>query len=167
MTTLRRWAIILLILSLAGCGFKLRGQVSELPFEHFYIMAPAGQTIGTDLERVIRTHTRAKVEKKIERSDAVIQIIHTIREKRILSLSENGRVREFELIYRVATRLLDKQNKELAALQEIRLSRVLPYLDAQELAKAAEEEMLYKDMQKDAVQQILRQIAAITPKQSM
>ncbi len=167
MMTPRSWAVIWLALSLAGCGFKLRGQISELPFEHVYVTAPAGQTIGSDLERAISTHTRARVEKKVERSDATIQIAYAIREKRILSLAENGRVREFELIYRVAARLLGKQNTELAALQEIRLSRTLPFLDAQELAKAAEEEMLYKDMQKDAVQQILRQVAAVKPKQSM
>ena len=160
MITLRALLSILLILNLVACGFKLRGQVSELPFERIYITAPAGMTIGSDLERVISTHTQARVVKKIEKSDAVVQIVHAIREKRILSLSEGGRVREFELIYRVAARLLDSHNTELAPLQEIRLTRILPYLDAQELSKAAEEEMLYKDMQKDAVQQILRQITA-------
>lgn len=167
MAMLRILAIILLVPGLTACGFKLRGQIPELPFEWVYITAPAGLTIGSDLERAISTHTQAKIVKKIEKSDAVIQVIHAIREKRILSLSESGRVREFELIYRVAARLTDRQNTKPTSLQEIRLTRILPFLDAQELAKAAEEEMLYKDMQKDAVQQILRQIAAITPKQNM
>lgn len=153
--------IALLALGMAACGFKLRGQVSDLPFERVYITAPAGLTIGSDLERVISAHTRARVVREVEKSELVIQIIHAVREKRILSISESGRVREFELIYRVATRLLDPSATELASLQEIRLTRILPFLDAQELAKAAEEEMLYKDMQKDAVQQILRQISAI------
>ena len=162
MTTLRILMVVSLILSLIACGFKLRGQVSELPFERVYIKAPAGLTIGSDLERVISTHTRAKVVNKAEKSEAIIQVVHAIREKRILSLSESGRVREFELVYRVAARLLDVHNTELASLQEIRLTRILPFLDAQELAKAAEEEMLYKDMQKDAVQQILRQVSAVT-----
>ncbi|MXS84370.1 hypothetical protein ABO04_00185 [Nitrosomonas sp. HPC101] len=162
MMTLRILLSVLLILSLTACGFKLRGQISELPFKRIYVTAPAGMTIGSDLERVISTHTQAQIVKKIEKSEAVIQIVYAIREKRILSLSEGGRVREFELIYRVAARLLDPHNTELAPLQEIRLTRILPYLDAQQLAKAAEEEMLYKDMQKDAVQQILRQITAVT-----
>lgn len=162
MMTLRILLYVLLIFNLAACGFKLRGQISELPFERIYVTAPSGMTIGSDLERVISTHTQAQVVKKIEKSEAVVQIVHAIREKRILSLSEGGRVREFELIYRVTARLLDAHNVELAPLQEIRLTRILPYLDAQQLAKAAEEEMLYRDMQKDAVQQILRQITAVT-----
>lgn len=161
MAMLRTLLTVLFVLGLAACGFKLQEQIPDLPFQRIYITAPAGQTIGSDLERAISTHTRVQVVKKVEKSEAIIQVVHTIREKRILSLSESGRVREFELIYRVLARLLDTQNTELAPLQEIRLTRILPFLDAQELAKAAEEEMLYKDMQKDAVQQILRQVAAI------
>lgn len=77
-----------------------------------------------------------------------------------MSLSAGGRVREFELGYRVAVRLLDPAGNELAMLREINLTRILPFLDAQVLAKVAEEEMLYRDMQRDAVQQILRQVSA-------
>ncbi|MGG7055936.1 LPS assembly lipoprotein LptE [Nitrosomonas sp. ANs5] len=155
--------LFFLVASLAACGFQLRGQVAELPFERVYITAPAGLTIGSDLERAINTHTRAQVVKKMEKAEVVIQIISAINEKRILSLSGGGRVREFELGYRVATRLLDPSGAELLTLNEIRLTRILPFLDAQVLAKVAEEEMLYKDMQNDAVQQIIRQISAINP----
>jgi len=86
--------------------------------------------------------------------------------KKILSLSAGGRVREFQLGYRVAIRLVDPQGTEIAPIDEINLTRVLPFLDAQLLAKQAEEEMLYKDMQIDAVQQIIRRLASIktTPK---
>ncbi|BBL35238.1 LPS-assembly lipoprotein LptE [Nitrosomonas stercoris] len=160
--TLQRLLFVLLLSSLSACGFKLRGQVSELPFERVYISAPAGMTIGSELERVISTHTHAQIVKKAKKAEAIIQILYANREKRILSLSEGGKVREFELIYRVAARLLDTENVELASMPEIVLTRILPYLDAQELAKAAEEEMLYKDMQQDAVQQILRQMAAVS-----
>ncbi|MNN27862.1 LPS-assembly lipoprotein LptE [compost metagenome] len=43
----------------------------------------------------------------------------------------------------------------------ITLKRDLSYNEAQVLAKEAEEAMLYRDMQSDLVQQILRRIAAI------
>jgi LPS-assembly lipoprotein len=162
MIVLRTLLFVLLALSVTACGFKLRGQISELPFERIYIAAPAGMTIGAELERVINAHTRAQVVKKIEKSEVVIHILHATREKRILSLSAGGKVREFELIYRLAARLLDSKNVELASMQEIRITRILPYLDAQKLAKTAEEEMLYKDMQQDAVQQILRQMIAVS-----
>ncbi|MDT8363907.1 MAG: LPS assembly lipoprotein LptE [Nitrosomonas sp.] len=158
-----RLFVIFLFAGLTACGFQLRGQVADLPVERIYITAPVGLTIGADLKRAFSTHTQVQVVEKVENAEIVLQVVHAINEKRILSLSAGGRVREFELGYRVAARLLDPAGKELIVLREIRLMRILPFLDAQVLAKVAEEEMLYRDMQQDAVQQILRQVSAINP----
>lgn len=158
-----RLLIIFLLTGLTACGFQPRGLVTDLPYERVYVAAPVGQTIGADVKRALSTQTRAQVVEHTEQAEIILQIVHAINEKRILSLSGGGRVREFELGYRVAARLLDPAGNELATLREIRLTRILPFLDAQVLAKVAEEEMLYRDMQKDAVQQILRQVAAINP----
>lgn len=158
-----RLIIIFLLVGLTACGFQPRGQVTDLPYERVYVTAPVGLTIGADVKRALSTQTRAQVVEHTEQAEIILQIVHAINEKRILSLSGGGRVREFELGYRVAARLLDPAGNELATLREIRLTRILPFLDAQVLAKVAEEEMLYRDMQKDAVQQILRQVAAINP----
>lgn len=160
---LTRLLALSLFAYLTACGFQLRGQVADLPYERIYVTAPVGLTIGADMKRALSTHSRLKVVSHIEKAEVVLQIVHAIHEKRILSLSAGGRVREFELGYRVAARLLDPAGNELAALREIHLTRILPFLDAQILAKAAEEEMLYRDMQRDAIQQILRQVSAINP----
>lgn len=158
-----RLLVISLFVYLTACGFQLRGQLADLPYERVYVTAPVGLTIGADMKRALMTHTRIKVVSDIEKAEVVLQIVHAINEKRILSLSAGGRVREFELGYRVATRLLDPAGNELATLREVHLTRILPFLDAQVLAKATEEEMLYRDMQHDAIQQILRQVSAINP----
>ncbi|WP_430229508.1 LPS assembly lipoprotein LptE [Nitrosomonas communis] len=152
---------ISLILAITACGFRLRGQISTLPFETIYVAAPPGHPIGLDMERAIRVSTTTKVVKKPEKAQAVLQILSAVNEKKILSLSTGGRVREFQLIYRVSARLLDAQGAALTPVDDIILTRVLPFLDAQILAKAAEEEMLYKDMQVDAVQQLIRRMAAV------
>ncbi len=152
--------VISLFFYLTACGFQLRGQVTDLPYERVYVTAPVGLTIGADVKRALSTHTQVKIVEHIEKAEIVLQIMHAINEKRILSLSAGGRVREFELGYRVAVRLLDPAGNELVMLREINLTRILPFLDAQVLAKVAEEEMLYRDMQRDAVQQILRQVSA-------
>ena len=154
---------ISLMLAVTACGFHLRGQISSLPFDSIYVTAPSGHTIGIEVERAIRVGTNAKVVNKPEKADAILQILSAVNEKSILSLSAGGRVREFQLGYRVSARLLDTNGSEIAPFEEISLTRVLPFLDAQVLAKAAEEDMLYKDMQADAIQQIIRRIAAIKP----
>lgn len=160
---LTRLLVISSLVYLTACGFQLRGHVADLPFKRVYVTAPVGLTIGADMKRALSTHTRIKVVSHIEKAEVVLQIAHAINEKRILSLSAGGRVREFELGYRVAARLLDPAGNELVALREVHLTRILPFLDAQVLAKVAEEEMLYRDMQRDAIQQILRQVSAINP----
>jgi LPS-assembly lipoprotein len=159
--TLQRLLIILILCLLTACGFKLRGQISSLPFESLYISAPVGHTIGPDLERAVSASTTTKLVKNIEDAEAILQVLGAVNERNILSLSGGGRVREFQLIYRVRTRLVDKQGIEIVPENEIALIRILPFLDAQILAKEAEEKMLYRDMQADAVQQIIWRLSAI------
>ncbi|MCO6429047.1 LPS assembly lipoprotein LptE [Nitrosomonas communis] len=163
MKLIRAFLAISLILAVSACGFHLRGQITSLPFTSIHVIAPPGHPIGIDVERAIRVNTNAKVTKKPEKAQAILQILSAVNEKKILSLSIGGRVREFQLGYRVSARLLDSQGTEIAPVEGINVTRVLPFLDEQVLAKAAEEEMLYKDMQADAVQQIIRRIAAIKP----
>ncbi|MCB1937365.1 MAG: hypothetical protein KDF59_15665 [Nitrosomonas sp.] len=155
--------LILLMLSmLTGCGFKLRGQISSLPFKTLYVAAPPGHTIGSDLRRAVDSSTTTKVVDSREEAEAILQVINASNERRILSLSGGGRVREFELVFRMTTRLVDNKGIEIAPPSEIVLTRILPFLDAQILAKEAEEQMLYRDMQADAVQQIIWRLSAIS-----
>lgn len=154
--------LILVILSLlTACGFKLRGQISSLPFKSLYISAPEGHTIGMDLERVIGASSTTKVAAHAEEAEATLEIISAVSERVILSLSGGGRVRDFNLIYRAIYRVVDKQGIAIVPNTEITITRVLPFLDAQVLAKEAEEKLLQKDMQADAIQQILWRLSAI------
>ena len=153
--------ILVILCLLTACGFKLRGQISSLPFKSLHISAPEGHTIGMDLERAIGASSTTKVVSNAEDAEAVLQVVSAVNEKVILSLSGGGRVREFQIIYRVVIRVVDKQGIEIMPNSEIALMRNLPFLDAQVLAKEAEERLLYKDMQADAIQQIIWRLSAI------
>lgn len=153
--------ILVIVFLLAACGFKLRGQISSLPFKSLYISAPDGQTIGMDLERAVGASSTTKVAASAAEAEATLEIVSAINERVILSLSGGGRVRDFNLIYRVVYRVIDTQGIEIVPNTEIAITRVLPFLDAQILAKEAEEQLLKKDMQADAIQQILWRLSAI------
>lgn len=159
--TKQKMFILAILCLLTACGFKLRGQVSSLPFKSLYISAPEGHTIGIDMERAIGSSSTTKVAANPEEAEAVLQIVSAVNERTILSLSGGGRVREFHLIYRVVFRLVDKQGIEIIPNSEISLMRNLPFLDAQILAKESEEILLYKDMQADAIQQIIWRLSAV------
>jgi LPS-assembly lipoprotein len=81
------------------------------------------------------------------------------REKNILSLTSQGRVREFQLRYRVGFRVHDGKGGEFIPQTSIALTRDITFNDTDVLAKEAEEQLLFRDMQSDMVQQIMRRLA--------
>ena len=83
--------------------------------------------------------------------------------RNILSLSGAGRVRELQLIYRVNLRVHDGKGNEFVPVTTISITRDLTYNDTDVLAKEAEEANIYREMQSDLVQQILRRLSAALP----
>ncbi|HKI64043.1 MAG TPA: LPS assembly lipoprotein LptE [Burkholderiales bacterium] len=153
-----RALILLAAISLASCGFQLRG-AAPLPFNTLYVPG-AGGGIALDLKRNIQAGTDAKVVDEAKQADAVLQFTREERQKVILSLTATGRVREFQLRYIVAFRVVDNKGNDYVPQSTIELTRDITFNDADVLAKESEEQLLYRDMQNDMVQQIMRRLAA-------
>lgn len=150
-------ASVLAFLLLAACGFQLRGTAS-LPFETIYVPnATAG--IALDLKRNIRSGTKTRVLDEAKGAEALLQFSEESRQKEILSLSSAGRVSEYRLIYRVRFSVSDAKGADFLPPSTVSLTRDMTYDDSQVLAKEAEEQLLFRDMQLDMVQQIMRRIA--------
>lgn len=158
---MRRLAALLVALALAGCGFQLRG-TANLPFETIVIPG-AGGGIALDLKRNIQSGTNAKVIDDMKSAQAVLQFLEEVRTKEILALTATGRVREYRLIYRVGFRVHDGKGGEFLPANVIRLTRDVTFNDSDILAKEAEEGLLFRDMQFDMVQQVMRVLAAAQP----
>ncbi len=153
----RTIAAALLGALLSGCGFQLRGQAS-LPFSTLYV--PGSSPLVVELKRnvVAGTHTRLVGQERD--AQAILGFTNEAREKVILSFNESGLVREFQLRYRVGFRVYDAKGRDYVPASEIQLTRDISFNDAQVLAKESEEQLLYRDMQSDMVQQIIRRLAA-------
>ena len=156
-------ASVLACLLLAACGFQLRG-TATLPFETIYVpSATAG--IALDLKRNIVAGTGTRVLDDPKAAEAQLQFNEESRRKEILSLTSAGRVSEYRLIYRVRFRVADAKGADFLPPSTVTLTRDMTYDDTQVLAKETEEQLLFRDMQADMVQQIMRRIAtAQTPK---
>ena len=148
----------LFVLVLAGCGFQLRG-TADLPFDTIYIPGATGG-IALDLKRNIQSGTRTVVVDDLNKAEAVLEFSEESREKHILSLAATGRVREFQLRYNVAFRVHDGKGGEFLPVSTVQLTRDISFNDTDVLAKETEEQQLYRDMQFDMVQQIMRRLAA-------
>ena len=153
-------------LTVSACGFHLRGDGGHytLPFPTMYVGLPESSPLAVDLKRNINANGSTTVVKTAKEADGIVDVIsnpeHT-KTKTILSLNSNGRVRQYLLQYSIVFRVLDKQGAVLLPPTAIALSRPIDFNETQLLAKEQEEALLYKDMQTDLVQQMMRRIAAI------
>jgi LPS-assembly lipoprotein len=154
----------LLCLLVAACGFQLRGS-ADVPFKTLFVPSVAGG-IGLELKRNIQAGTNAKVVDEAKQAEAVLDILEETRTKEILSLTGTGRVREFQLRYRVGFRVHDGKGRDFVPANVVTLLRDISFNDTDVLAKESEEQLLYRDMQSDMVQQILRRLAAAKPAQA-
>lgn len=158
--------VLALSLTLSACGFHLRGDGGHytLPFPTMYVGLPESSPLAVDLKRNINANGSTTVVKTAKEAEGIIEVIsnpeHT-KTKTILSLNSNGRVRQYLLQYSIVFRVLNRQGAELLGPTSIALSRPIDFNETQLLAKEQEEALLYKDMQTDLVQQMMRRIAAI------
>jgi len=161
-----RAELLLLTLALCAlvtaCGFHPRGRAS-LPFGTLYVAAPENSAVATELRRAIASGSQTELARVPEKADAILRIIGESRDKQILSLSAEGRVREFQLRYRVSYTIEGPNKQVIVPPSDIVLNRDFLFNDAQVLAKEAEEALLFRDMQSDAVNQLMRRLAALKP----
>ncbi|MGB8857291.1 MAG: LPS assembly lipoprotein LptE, partial [Burkholderiales bacterium] len=130
-------------------------------FTTLYIGAGAGSQLQADMKRAVNQSSVTRVTDKPADAEAQLQLTSEQKEKIIIALNSAGRVREFQLRYKVNYQLIDAAKKELIAPSELILSRNVSYSEAQVLAKEQEEILLFRDMQQDAAQQILRRISLV------
>ena len=156
---MRILAIVVLGLATAACGFQLRGQ-AKLPFETLYVAIPEISPLGIELKRNIIAGTHTRVVNDPAQAQAILDLVSEERGKSILSFDTAGRVREFQLRYRLSFRVRDARGRDYLPQSEIRVTRDISFDDAQVLSKESEEQLLFRDMQSDMVQQILRRLAA-------
>jgi LPS-assembly lipoprotein len=145
-----------------ACGFQLRG-AADLPFDTLHVSASLPTGFASDFRRAVVASKRTRLVDRPQDAQATLHVMNETREKSILALSGGGRVREYDLRYRVTYRMTDKDNKELRPTTQIILRRELSYNDVDTLSKESEEALLYRDMQTDAVNQVLRQLQTPQP----
>jgi LPS-assembly lipoprotein len=150
---------VLLLGTLASCGFALRGSY-ELPYSTIRVTS-TGNSIVAGLIRRDLADSKTKVVAAAAQADAALNIIEERRDRQILSLSGAGRVREFELRMKVSYQFVDGQGQVIIPTSEILLKRTFAYDDTRVIAKQQEEAMLYQDMERDATGQILRRMIAV------
>ena len=148
---------------LAGCGFKLRGPF-KFAFDSIYVALPEGSSLGNELRRQIASSGQVRVVREpaqVPTAQVVLESLVDQREKSVVGLTSAGQVREFQLRLRFRFRLRTRDGKVLIDNAEILQQRDVSFSETTALASEAQEQLLYRDMQSDIVQQVLRRLAAV------
>ncbi len=181
-----RAAKLVLILTLAGlltaCGFKLRGSAElpgyKLPFTTIALSLAETSEFHAQLKRTIEASSPGtRVVADPREAEAVLAVILDRSEKNILSLTAAGRAREYQLIRTFSFRVHGQTNAPTAPAVKysdapvlgpteyippstIILRRDITFSDDLVLSKESEEVLLWRDIQGDLVQQLMRRLAA-------
>lgn len=159
----RGYALLLAACLLSACGFHLRGSGGQtsLPFKSIYVALPESSALGAELKRNLRAGGDTTVATDAKAAQVVLEVVSETKNKQILSLNSQGRVREYLLTYAVVVRVKDSREREVLAPTEIALKRAISYNENQALSNESEEELLYRDLQTDLVQQLMRRLGAL------
>lgn len=151
--------LVLLLVALEGCGFRLRGSLGE--FESIpptYIHG--GDPAVIDLRQFLRS-AGTEVVDDAAAAGLIVTVADVSRSRRGLSVGTRGRVQEYELVYQIRFHAEDSDGNRLLEEQTITQTRNFNFDEADVAAKSSEEDYLFRDMQRNAVMQIMRILQAL------
>tara|TARA_B100000780_G_C21056525_1_gene424483 strand:+ start:182 stop:655 length:474 start_codon:yes stop_codon:yes gene_type:complete len=146
--------ILIFTLLITSCGFQLRGALDN----SFNSIQIDGGSVG--LTKVLKKkYKQSGVEVKDSSAEKFIEIIKDEFDKRILTLSSTGTIREYELNYLVLYRIKNSNN-EWGPTIRITSRRIYSYDDQDIVAKQEEEKNLIKGMKEQIIRTMTSQISA-------
>jgi LPS-assembly lipoprotein len=150
-------------LALSACGFRLRGP-QEMAFDTVFV-GGVGQysRFGAELRRQIEAAGTTRVVGTPAEAEVRLDILGNERDREILSIAGDGSVREYQIDRILVYRIRDKAGNELVPPTQLRTRREYDFDDAQIIAKQREEALLFEDMERDLMQQLVRRLAAVRP----
>jgi LPS-assembly lipoprotein len=153
--------IVALVLSggLLACGFHLRGE-AHYAFATLFLNSAPALPLTTELKRSLEGIGSAQLVAAAASAEAVLEVNSVEDTKQILSLSGGGKVAEYLLTKRVLFRVHDNDGQDWLPTAEVLVRRSYTYSDTEALAKEAQEQRLWREMQTDSVQQIVRRLQA-------
>lgn len=147
------------LLTMTGCGFKVRGFDLGLQFQTIAIQG--NQQVTRELRRFIGGQPNIKVVQKPVEAQVVLIVTNQILDRSVVAFSSAGRPREIQLRMRVAYRITDGFGVELTAPQEISQTRDISVSESEALAMTSAEDFMKNDMNRDIAQQLIRRLRAV------
>jgi LPS-assembly lipoprotein len=159
MSWFNRSAALGLLVALASCGFHLRGQ-ANYAFSSVYVNVTGAPVFESELKRALEGAGSAKLAPSASAAQVIVDIPTVADEKDVLSLSPAGSVQEYALLMRVNFRVHDADGLDWLPAGEIVIRRSYTFNSSEVLARDIEEQRLLREMQNDAIAQLIRRLQA-------
>jgi LPS-assembly lipoprotein len=152
---------VLGLLATSGCGFAPR-RAPEMPFS---TMAFNGflprSPMASQLRLMINSSRATRVIDDLASAEVILDVLTDSQERARGTITPAGQVRSINLLYRFKFRVRAAAGKGVLAPVELASSRAMTYKESQALAKEKEEEEIFRSMQVDLSDQVMRRLAAI------
>ena len=151
------------VATLPGCGFALR-QPPNFDFKTLYTNFSPASSLGNQFKRTMANSSDVRVITNpalINEAEVLLDVLTDQRQKVVVGVTASGQVREFQLRLLFKFKLRRPDGLELIPPTELAQRRDLTFSETQALAKETEETLLYRDMEAEVSQQLLRRLATI------
>ncbi|CAM8371059.1 LPS assembly lipoprotein LptE [Candidatus Methylopumilus planktonicus] len=149
---------LLMLLIISSCGFHMRG-MTEISFKTISLEGKE-LSFTKNLKKVLNSNKVAIVS-PTENPELRVELLSEESEKRILSLSGQGLVREFEIFYRVRYRVKTIDSEIWSQENIIETRKDFTYSDSNLIGKEEEERQLNEAMRNEAITNLFNQIQLI------
>ena len=149
---------LLMLLIISSCGFHMRG-MTEISFKTISLEGKELR-FTKNLKKVLNSNKVAIVS-STENPELRVELLSEESEKRILSLSGQGLVREFEIFYRVRYRVKTIDSEIWSQENIIETRKDFTYSDSNLIGKEEEERQLNEAMHNEAITNLFNQIQLI------
>jgi len=144
-----------MLLMITSCGFHLRG-MTEISFKTISLEGKE-LSFTKNLKKTLASN-KVAIILPTENPELRIELLSEETEKRILSLSGQGLVREFEIFYRVRYRIKTIDSETWSQENILETRRDFTYSDSNLIGKEEEERQLNESMRNEAITNLFNQI---------
>lgn len=152
--------LLLVSISLQGCGFRLKG-ATPLPFDTLYTNISLNSSFGAQLQRILQADSPGLrfVDERGQAQASLMQLQNR-RSTREVALDPQGNVEEYQLNLNFRFELLDKEGRKILAPTTLTVTRYLPNEPDSVQAKESERASLYASMEQELIGRISRRLTA-------
>ena len=144
-----------MLLMITSCGFHLR-DMTEISFKTISLEGKE-LSFTKNLKKTLASN-KVAIILPTENPELRIELLSEESEKRILSLSGQGLVREFEIFYRVRYRIKTIDSETWSQENIIETRRDFTFSDSNLIGKEEEERQLNESMRNEAITNLFNQI---------